>query len=126
MQQMNRLLHASFDRFPRLVESRYDLAFRYLASHCRKRSLVVLITNVIDEVNANQIERYLTNLVGRHLPLGVLLRDRRLFEAAEPEHPRGAVLAGRGRRRNPRLAAPGADRLAAARACCRWTCFPSS
>ena len=31
MQQMNRLLHASFDRFPRLVESRYDEAFLYLA-----------------------------------------------------------------------------------------------
>jgi uncharacterized protein (DUF58 family) len=87
MQQMNRLLHASFDRFPHLVESRYDQAFRYLAVHCRKRSLVVLVTNVIDEVNANQIERYLTNLVGRHLPLAVLLRDRSLFQAVEVEHP---------------------------------------
>jgi len=83
MSQMNRLLHASFDRFPQLVESRYDLAFRYLASHCRKRALVVLVTNVIDEVNAQQIERYLKNLVGRHLPLGVLLRDRRMFEAVD-------------------------------------------
>jgi len=88
MNQMNRLLHASFDRFPQLSESRYDQAFRYLALHCRKRSLVVLVTNVIDEVNANQIERYLTNLVGRHLPLGVLLRDRRLFDAVDVEHPR--------------------------------------
>ena len=88
MNQMNRLLHASFDRFPRLVESRYDQAFRYLASHCRRRSLVVLITNVIDEVNANQIERYLANLVGRHLPLGVMLRDRRLFDAVDVEQPR--------------------------------------
>ncbi|HYW78069.1 MAG TPA: DUF58 domain-containing protein [Thermoguttaceae bacterium] len=87
MAQMNRLLHASFDRFPQLTESRYDLAFRYLASHCRKRSLLVLITNVIDEVNANQIERYLTNQVGRHLPLGVLLRDRQLFDAVDVEHP---------------------------------------
>ena len=87
MNQMNRLLHASFDHFPQLVESRYDQAFRYLASHCRKRSLVVLITNVIDEVNASQIERYLTNLVGRHLPLGVMLRDRRLFDAVDVEHP---------------------------------------
>lgn len=85
MNQMNRLLHASFDRFPRFVESRYDLAFRYLASHCRKRSLVVLVTNIIDEVNSNQVERYLTNLVGRHLPLGVWLRDRRLFDAVEGE-----------------------------------------
>lgn len=83
MNQMNRLLHASFDRFPRLTESRYDQAFRYLAAHCRKRSLVVLMTNLVDEVNSNQVERYLTNLVGRHLPLGVLLRDRRLFDAVE-------------------------------------------
>jgi len=85
MRQMNRLLHASFDRFPRLVESRYDQAFRYLATHCRRRSLVVLITNLIDEVNARQIDQYLANLVGRHLPLGVLLRDRRTFEAVEGE-----------------------------------------
>ncbi len=88
MNQMNRLLHASFDRSAQLTESRYDLAFRYLASHCRKRSLVVLITNVIDEVNSAQIERYMTNLVGRHLPLGVLLRDRQLFDAVDVEHPR--------------------------------------
>ena len=92
MRQMNRLLHASFDRFPRLVESRYDQAFFYLASHCRKRSLVVLLTNIIDEVNANQVQRHLTNLVGRHLPLGVLLRDRRLFDAVEAEHPQGQQL----------------------------------
>ncbi len=85
MNQMNRLLHATFDRFPRLTESRYDEAFRYLASHCRKRSLVVLVTNVIDQVNTDQIDRYLTNLVGRHLPLGVLLRDRRMFDAADTD-----------------------------------------
>jgi len=91
--QMNRLLHASFDRFPRLVESRYDKAFLYLAAQCRKRSLVVLITNVIDEVNSNQIERYLGNLVGRHLPLGVLLRDHSIFSAVEvPGEPQGAEL----------------------------------
>lgn len=82
MNQMNRLLHASFDRFPKLVESRYDQAFVYLNSRCRKRSLVVLITNVIDEVNSNQIEQYMTSLVGRHLPLGVLLRDHAIFDAA--------------------------------------------
>jgi uncharacterized protein (DUF58 family) len=87
MRQMNRLLHASFDRFPRLVETRYDHAFRYLNTHCRKRSLVVLITSVIDEVNAAQFDQYLSNLVGRHLPLAVLLRDHRLFDAVAPEQP---------------------------------------
>jgi uncharacterized protein (DUF58 family) len=85
MNQMNRLLHASFDRFPELVESRYDEAFLYLATHCKKRSLVVLISNLIDEVNAHQVQSYLGTLVGRHLPLGVLLRDHRLFDAADLE-----------------------------------------
>jgi uncharacterized protein (DUF58 family) len=85
MKQMNQLLHASFDRFPELVESRYDDAFMYLNTHCKKRSLVVLVSNIIDEVNAHQIESYLRNLVGRHLPLGVILRDRRLFSAADHE-----------------------------------------
>ncbi len=83
MNQMNQLLHASFDRFPELVESRYDDAFLYLHTHCKKRSLVVLITNVIDEVNSHQVQSYLGNVVGQHLPLGVLLRDHHLFDAAD-------------------------------------------
>jgi uncharacterized protein (DUF58 family) len=85
MAQMNHLLHASFDRFPDLVESRYDLAFLHLAAHCRKRSLVVLVSNLIDQVNSRQVERYLSLQVGRHLPLGVLLRDHQMFAAVE--HP---------------------------------------
>jgi uncharacterized protein (DUF58 family) len=83
MNQMNQLLHSSFDRFPELVESRYDDAFLYLHTHCKKRSLVVLITNVIDEVNSHQVQSYLGNVVGQHLPLGVLLRDHHLFDAAD-------------------------------------------
>jgi uncharacterized protein (DUF58 family) len=81
MNQMNRLLHASFDRFAHLVESRYDEAFVYLNAHCRKRTLVILITNVIDEVNSNQVSQYLSRLTGRHLPLLALLRDHRVFDA---------------------------------------------
>src|SRR5439155_19576863 len=85
MKQMNQLLHSTFNRFPELVESRYDDAFLYLNTHCKKRSLVVLLSNVIDEVNAHQIESYLRNLVSRHLPLGVILRDHRLFDGADRE-----------------------------------------
>lgn len=92
LNQMNRLLHASFDRFPQLVESRYDEAFLYLTSRCKKRSLVVLVTNLIDEVNSHQIERWLSTLAGRHLPLGVLLRDHQLFDAANLPNPAGRDL----------------------------------
>ena len=92
LKQMNRLLHASFDRHPQLVESRYDQAFLYLRTHCLKRSLVVLVSNVIDEVNAHQVHQYLGSLVGRHLPLGVLLRDHRLFHPLESDNLSGDQL----------------------------------
>ncbi|MEM6688284.1 MAG: DUF58 domain-containing protein [Planctomycetota bacterium] len=81
--QMNRLLRAGFNEFPRMVESRYDQAFVYLSNHCRKRSLVVMATNLIDEVNSQSVMGYLGNMAGQHLPLAVLLRDRQMFDAAE-------------------------------------------
>ncbi len=90
--QMNRLLHAGFDQFPRLVQSRFDEAFLYLSTHCRRRSLVVLITNVIDQVNSQQIESYMGNLIGAHVPLLVLTRDHRIFEAADNPTPDPTVL----------------------------------
>jgi uncharacterized protein (DUF58 family) len=80
---MNHLLHAAYDRFPRIVESRYEDAFLHLSARCRKRSLIVLMTNVIDEVNAQQIHRYLSLFSGHHLPLAVLLRDPQMFQAME-------------------------------------------
>ncbi len=92
--QMNRLLQAGFDQFPRMVESRYDLAFLHLSSRCKRRSLVTLITNVVDEVNAEVVVDYLSNLTGTHLPLGVLLRDREMFAAADaPQHAALAAIA---------------------------------
>jgi len=89
---MNRILHAGFDQFPRMVQSRFDQAFLYLSTHCRRRSLVVLITNVIDQVNAQQIDNYMGNLIGAHLPLVVLLRDHSVFQAADNPSPDPTVL----------------------------------
>lgn len=80
---INRLLHASFDQRPEFVESRYDSAFLHVSKNCRKRALVVLITNVIDEINAGQIQEYLGSMSGKHLPMGVLLRDHELFDVVE-------------------------------------------
>lgn len=83
VKHINRLLHATFDQEATHVESRYDQAFLYLRNNCPKRSLVVTITNLIDEVNAQQIQKYLSVLTGRHLPLAVLLRDHAMFDAME-------------------------------------------
>ncbi len=43
-------------------------------------------------MNAAEFARYLSNLVGRHLPLAVLLRDHRLFDAVAQEQPDGQQL----------------------------------
>jgi uncharacterized protein (DUF58 family) len=83
MSQMNQLLHASFNQFPRMVESRYDEAFLYLANRCNKRALVVLITNVVDEVNAQQVVQYMQTVSQRHLPISVMLRDHHIFDEVE-------------------------------------------
>lgn len=83
MTQMNTLIRSVFDVFPERRESRYDRAFEYLAEHSPKRALVVLATNVLDERNAAQVENALLNLAGAHLPLGVFLRERSLFDAVQ-------------------------------------------
>ena len=81
--RINRIIHSVHNLFPELVESRYDRAFVELEKRCRKRSLVVLISNLFDDVNARIIGDHLGNLVGKHLPLGVFLRDQDIFALAD-------------------------------------------
>jgi uncharacterized protein (DUF58 family) len=81
--QMNHMLHGLFDRFPRMHQSNFDEAFLYLSQRCRRRTLVVLITNVIDDITAAQVTGYLSTLRPRHLPVLCLMRDRRVFEMAD-------------------------------------------
>ncbi|QDV36791.1 DUF58 domain-containing protein [Tautonia plasticadhaerens] len=81
--RIERLVHAIHDVFPMLVEPRHDRAVVELERRCRKRSLLVMMTNVFDEVGARQVLDHLGNVVGRHLPLGVFLRDADLFALAD-------------------------------------------
>ena len=81
--RINRIVHSVHNLFPELVEPRYDRAFVELEKRCRKRSLVVLMTNLFDDVNAQIVGDHLGNLVGRHLPLGVFLRDHDIFALAD-------------------------------------------
>ncbi len=81
--RINRLVHSVHNIFPEMVEPRYDHAFLELEQRCRKRSLVVVMTNLFDELSAQIATEYLRNLTGRHLPLGVFLRDHDLFAVAD-------------------------------------------
>ncbi len=99
-----RLVHAVHDVFPELVEPRYDRAFAELERRCRKRSLVILISNLFDDVNAAILGDHLGRSVGRHLPLGVFLRDADIFALAD----------------SPPDSGPGLYRSAAAAAMLTW------
>lgn len=81
--RINRIVHGVHNLFPELVEPRYDRAFVELEKRCRKRSLVVLTTNIFDDVNADTVAVHLGHLVGRHLPMGVFLRDQDIFSLAD-------------------------------------------
>lgn len=85
--QLNRMVHAVHDIHPQLVESRFDDAFIHLHRHCRKRTLVVVMTNLIDDQNSRRLHAHVSTIVGRHLPLTVLLRDHELFDAAHGVNP---------------------------------------
>ena len=84
--RINRIVHSVHNLFPELVEPRYDRAFVELEKRCRKRSLVILVTNLFDDVNAQIVADHLGNVVGRHLPLGVFLRDHDIFALADCGH----------------------------------------
>ncbi|MDR3635021.1 MAG: DUF58 domain-containing protein [Isosphaeraceae bacterium] len=81
--RIRRLVHAVHNLFPEIVEPRYERAFVELEKRCRKRSLVVLMTNLFDDVNAQIVADHLSNTVGRHLPLGVFVRDHDIFNLAD-------------------------------------------
>ena len=83
LRHINHLLNATFDQKASYVESRFDDAFFYLQRNCPKRSLVVLVSNVLDEVNANQILQFSAQLTGRHLPLCVFARDHDLYRMVD-------------------------------------------
>ena len=123
--RINRIVHSVHNVFPELVESRHDRAFLELERRCRKRSLVVMMTNLFDELNAQMVGEYLGNMTGRHLPLGVFLRDHDLFAHGRQCPRAGAgTLRRRGRGGAPELAGAGAG-AAANQGGFDTRCFPA-
>ncbi|MGH7607573.1 MAG: DUF58 domain-containing protein, partial [Gemmatimonadales bacterium] len=77
---------------PKLVESDYPGAFRYLAARNRKRALTVLFTDVIDRFASDALVANVASLRPRHVPLAVTLRNPALDHVAglRPEQSRDA------------------------------------
>src|SRR5262245_794390 len=79
-----RVAHATYDLHANLVETDFEGAFAELSKRLRKRALVVLFTQVIDDVSAQAVLRQVRSLRPRHLPVCVLFRDPDLDRLAEP------------------------------------------
>lgn len=70
-----RLVRATYDLHPELVEPDFATAFRHVGHQLRQRTLVIVITRVADDVAADALARCTAALLPRHLPLVILLRD---------------------------------------------------
>lgn len=81
-----RLVRATYDLHPELVEPDFGAAFSRLGRELRQRTLVVVLTRINDDVTAEALARYTRGLLPRHLPLVILLRDPEL-EATALVHP---------------------------------------
>ncbi|MBL4689715.1 MAG: DUF58 domain-containing protein [Nannocystaceae bacterium] len=83
-QMARRFVQATFDVHPELRETDFRAAFLRVAGRLRKRSLIVIMTQVIDEGGAKDLLETTRTLGRRHLPLCVLLRDSQLEQLTQP------------------------------------------
>lgn len=75
MNHHKHLIHATFNLFPRHEESHFDQAFLHVARTFKKRALLIFLTHILDEVNAQRVVTHLSQLGGKHLPLCVSYLD---------------------------------------------------
>lgn len=70
-----RLVTAAYDLQPAMVDTDFSVAFDLLSRRLRKRALVVVFTQVVDDVSARRLLTFMRGLPKRHLALAVLFRD---------------------------------------------------
>jgi len=63
---------------PEMIEPSYSRAFEFIAANSRRRSLVVVLTDLVDEEGSRELLASLKLLRPRHLPLVVTIADRDL------------------------------------------------
>ena len=72
---VDRVARALYELQPRLVESDYGGACRFMSLRHRKRSLICLMTDVIDRQASATIISYLGRFARYHVPLAITLAN---------------------------------------------------
>ena len=75
---MDAALEALYSVEPEMIEPSYSHAFEFIAANSKRRSLVVLLTDLVDEEGSKELLTSLRLLRPRHLPLVVTIADRDL------------------------------------------------
>jgi uncharacterized protein (DUF58 family) len=81
--QFGRILDATYAVEPRMEEPRFHLALADLSRRLKRRSLVIVFTDLIDERSSEGLVRYNLGLFPRHLSLVVAMSDTELVELAD-------------------------------------------
>ena len=77
-EHMDAALEALYSVEPEMIEPSYSHAFEYIAANSKRRSLVIVITDLVDEEGSKELLTSLKLLRPRHLPLVVTIADRDL------------------------------------------------
>jgi uncharacterized protein (DUF58 family) len=85
--QLLAMIESLYDIKAQMVEPSYARAFQYLSQNCKKRSLVVILTDLVDRDASGELLVYTAALLPRHLPLIVTIGDNDLHAlvAREPK-----------------------------------------
>jgi uncharacterized protein (DUF58 family) len=84
-QALERVHRAIMPTMASMAEPDYAAAFRVLGERQRKRSLIVLFTDVIDARSSHALIAHTSRGAARHLLVVVALRNDRLIATARPE-----------------------------------------
>jgi len=78
--QVNRLMEALYNVEPQLIEPSYARAFNFFGANYHRRSLVIILTDLVDRDASAELLAHTSKLVPRHLPLIVTIGDTDLRE----------------------------------------------
>jgi len=78
VEHIDAVLEALHDLEPELIEPSYARAFKFIAANTKKRSFIVILTDLVDKESSKELLTSLKLLRPRHLPLVVTIGDRDL------------------------------------------------
>lgn len=78
--QINRLMESLYNLEPEMIEPSYVRAFNFFGASYHRRSLVVILTDLVDRDASAELLAHTSKLMPRHLPLIITIGDTDLRE----------------------------------------------